>query len=186
MDCRDRWGMGIKFIESCRNVVRYASWIVTLVVRPNTHKTLSPCHTALVPRARRIWRARLSRQAVGPKVPGWVIRRRVHVPPTEPYWANDEFTPLPPKEATMAQPEAVVSYPTFHQCVDEFYTLLEDSAPARLASGCMRNMCMCVLAVSTLCWPITIPVFCSSRRPRWLKFGRCRAKFGRIQTQFEA
>lgn len=60
-------------------------------------------------------------------VPGWIMRKRVHVPPTEPYWANEEFSPLCPE---VADPEALVSFPTFHNCVDEFFTKLEEHKAA--------------------------------------------------------
>jgi len=60
-------------------------------------------------------------------VPGWILRRHVHVPPTDPYWANEEFTPLCPD---VADPDALVDFPTFHRCVDEFYTKVEEHRAA--------------------------------------------------------
>lgn len=60
-----------------------------------------------------------------PSVAGWITRRLVHVPPQEPSWTNDEFTPLPPEPG--GDPEAQVHFVAFHQCVDEFYAKLESS-----------------------------------------------------------
>uniref|UniRef100_A0A7S4SG76 NFACT RNA-binding domain-containing protein n=1 Tax=Alexandrium monilatum TaxID=311494 RepID=A0A7S4SG76_9DINO len=59
-----------------------------------------------------------------PVVPGWILRKRIHVPPSEAHWANDDFTPLPPDPGDDSS--AVVPYPSFHRCVDEFYTQLEE------------------------------------------------------------
>lgn len=59
-----------------------------------------------------------------PAIPGWILRKHVHIPPVEPRWANDDFTPLPPEPGR--EPEAVVTFPTFHQCVDDFFTKLEE------------------------------------------------------------
>mmetsp|Transcript_25334 Transcript_25334/g.55540 ORF Transcript_25334/g.55540 Transcript_25334/m.55540 type:complete len:1150 (-) Transcript_25334:172-3621(-) len=61
---------------------------------------------------------------VTPTVPGWIVRKRVHIPPAEPNWTNDEFTALRPASTV---PEALLSFTTFHRCVDEFYTQLEEN-----------------------------------------------------------
>lgn len=57
-------------------------------------------------------------------LPGWVLRKRIHVPPAEPRWAGDDFTPLAPDSG--GDPEATECFPTFHRCVDEFFVRLEE------------------------------------------------------------
>jgi len=63
-----------------------------------------------------------------PIVKGWVMRRLVDVPPTEAYWANEEYTPLQPDEPEV--PDSIVEYSTFHHCVDEFYMKIEEHKAA--------------------------------------------------------
>jgi hypothetical protein len=63
-------------------------------------------------------------EANAPIVPGWILRKRLHVPPAEPHWVNDEFTPLRPEST--GDPDAVVAFPSFHLCVDDFFTKLEE------------------------------------------------------------
>lgn len=58
---------------------------------------------------------------------GWIQRKYVNRPPTGPYWANDEFTPLQPE---VSLPDAVLPFSSFHQCVDEFYSTLESTRAA--------------------------------------------------------
>ena len=63
-------------------------------------------------------------EADAPVVPGWILRKKVHAPPAEPTWANEEFSPLePPAE----DPQAILPFPSFHRCVDEFFTQLEEN-----------------------------------------------------------
>eukprot|EP00931_Biecheleriopsis_adriatica_P010070 TRINITY_DN11116_c0_g1_i1.p1 TRINITY_DN11116_c0_g1~~TRINITY_DN11116_c0_g1_i1.p1 ORF type:complete len:1162 (+),score=321.36 TRINITY_DN11116_c0_g1_i1:51-3488(+) len=64
-------------------------------------------------------------EAEAPVVPGWIVRKKVHVPPADPTWANEDFTPLLPPAPEEA--EAIVSFPSFHRCVDEFFTKLEEN-----------------------------------------------------------
>eukprot|EP00927_Polykrikos_kofoidii_P009666 TRINITY_DN14043_c0_g1_i1.p1 TRINITY_DN14043_c0_g1~~TRINITY_DN14043_c0_g1_i1.p1 ORF type:complete len:1282 (+),score=339.78 TRINITY_DN14043_c0_g1_i1:203-3847(+) len=59
-----------------------------------------------------------------PLVPGWINRKLVTVPPAEPRWANEDFSPLPPAPDSVE--EASVPFATFHRCVDEFFTRIEE------------------------------------------------------------
>lgn len=64
-------------------------------------------------------------EADAPVVPGWILRKKVHTPPAEAAWANEEFSPLEPPQPEEA--DAVLSFPSFHRCVDEFFTQLEEN-----------------------------------------------------------
>lgn len=64
-------------------------------------------------------------EADAPVVPGWILRKKVHTPPAEATWANEEFSPLEPPQPEEA--DAVLSFPSFHRCVDEFFTQLEEN-----------------------------------------------------------
>ena len=63
-------------------------------------------------------------EANAPIVPGWILRKQVHAPPAEPTWANEEFTPLDP--GLEGSEGRVLAFPSFHRCVDEFFTQLEE------------------------------------------------------------
>ena len=80
-------------------------------------------------------------EADAPVVPGWIIRKKVHCKTiaepedAEPTWANEEFTPLEPAEVAEGEEPAdtantansVLPFPSFHRCVDEFFTQLEEN-----------------------------------------------------------
>eukprot|EP00929_Paragymnodinium_shiwhaense_P034575 TRINITY_DN18793_c0_g2_i1.p1 TRINITY_DN18793_c0_g2~~TRINITY_DN18793_c0_g2_i1.p1 ORF type:complete len:1174 (-),score=407.59 TRINITY_DN18793_c0_g2_i1:272-3793(-) len=65
-----------------------------------------------------------------PLIPGWIMRKRVEIAGTEPYWANDEFSPLRPFDVEGRDPEAITAFESFHKCVDEFYTRIEENRSA--------------------------------------------------------
>eukprot|EP00438_Fugacium_kawagutii_P029340 Skav210189 [mRNA] locus=scaffold2101:324382:328820:- [translate_table: standard] len=65
-------------------------------------------------------------EADAPIVPGWIVRKRVgtaNVAGTETTFANEEFCAVEPN----VDPELLVAFPSFHRCVDEFYTQLEEN-----------------------------------------------------------
>lgn len=63
-----------------------------------------------------------------PIIPGWIVRKQIHVPASESRWANEDFTPLPPEQLNGDDAdEAVVPYETFHRCVDEFFSQIEEN-----------------------------------------------------------
>eukprot|EP00930_Biecheleria_cincta_P098134 TRINITY_DN89816_c0_g1_i1.p1 TRINITY_DN89816_c0_g1~~TRINITY_DN89816_c0_g1_i1.p1 ORF type:complete len:1171 (+),score=260.54 TRINITY_DN89816_c0_g1_i1:49-3513(+) len=64
-------------------------------------------------------------EALAPVVPGWIVRKQVHAPPSEPTWTNEEFTALSPAPAS-AEADALLSFASFHRCVDEFFIQLEE------------------------------------------------------------
>ena len=65
-------------------------------------------------------------EAAAPIVPGWIVRKRLAAAET---FANEEFCAVEP---VVADPELLVPFPSFHRCVDEFYTQLEENKAVEL------------------------------------------------------
>lgn len=76
-------------------------------------------------------------EAGAPIVPGWIVRKRVGAAQAEPTFANEEFCAVEP---TVADPELLVAFPSFHRCVDEFYTQLEENKAVELKAQHAQNV----------------------------------------------
>ena len=69
-------------------------------------------------------------EANAPVVPGWIVRKKVpkvklekDVEGEEFNWANEDFSPLLPE----MEQEYLLPFASFHRCVDEFFTQLEEN-----------------------------------------------------------
>ena len=79
-------------------------------------------------------------EAGAPVVPGWIVRKKVALVKVEKKekdvegvegvdfnWANEDFSPLLPE----MEQEYLVPFASFHRCVDEFFTQLEENKARR-------------------------------------------------------
>jgi len=79
--------------------------------------------------------SRVPAEAGAPIVAGWIVRK--HVGSTEDTFANEEFCAVEP---TVAKEELVVAFPSFHRCVDEFFTQLEENKAVELKAQHAQNV----------------------------------------------
>ena len=79
--------------------------------------------------------SRAPAEAGAPIVAGWIVRK--HVGSTEDTFANEEFCAVEP---TVAKEELVVAFPSFHRCVDEFFTQLEENKAVELKAQHAQNV----------------------------------------------
>ena len=93
------------------------------------------------PRRKPFWsrksRAALLRKLELPSSRAGSVRKRVGAAQAEPTFANEEFCAVEP---TVADPELLVAFPSFHRCVDEFYTQLEENKAVELKAQHAQNV----------------------------------------------